>query len=178
MWQNWQSSISVFWRPNSYSRILHVKSVQNTEVPYWLAALHYLRQNWLRSMSTYMASLHHNKIAIWGWQTPQLPRPEKAPKIPRTVLSNMLRPTFVPNLVVLTWTRASAALDWLTLPLSIKTTRPDPPPPTPPLHPHPTSKFKPNSTARSNRFSSGTPCVTLWNSLCSIPVTWVSTHNY
>ena len=24
------------------------------------------------------------KIAIWGWQTPQLPRPEKAPKIPRT----------------------------------------------------------------------------------------------
>ena len=24
------------------------------------------------------------KIAIWGWQTLQLPRPEKAPKIPRT----------------------------------------------------------------------------------------------
>ena len=24
------------------------------------------------------------KIAIWGWQTPQLPRPEKAPKISRT----------------------------------------------------------------------------------------------
>ena len=22
------------------------------------------------------------KIAIWGWQTPQLPRPEKAPQIP------------------------------------------------------------------------------------------------
>ena len=39
MWQNWQSSISVFWRQNSYSRILYVKSVQNTEVPYWLAAL-------------------------------------------------------------------------------------------------------------------------------------------
>ena len=28
-----------FFRPNSYSRILHVKSVQNTELPYWLAAL-------------------------------------------------------------------------------------------------------------------------------------------
>ena len=27
---------------------------------------------------------NHHKIAIWGWQTPQLPRPEKAPKIPRT----------------------------------------------------------------------------------------------
>ena len=38
-WQNWQSSISVCWMPNSYSRILHVKSVQNTEVPYCLAAL-------------------------------------------------------------------------------------------------------------------------------------------
>ena len=47
-----------------------------------------------------------------------------------------------------------------------------------PLHPNPPSKFKPNSTARFNRFSSGTPCVTLWNSLCSIPVTWVSTHNH
>ena len=118
------------------------------------------------------------KIAIWGWQTPQLPRPEKAPKYLELMLSNMLRPTFVQNLVVLTWTRASAALDWLTLPSSIKTTRPDPPPP-PPLHPNPPpSKFKPNSTAWSNRFSSGTPCVTLWNSLCSIPVTWVSTHNY
>ena len=72
------------------------------------------------------------KIAIWGWQTPQLPTPEKAPKYLELMLSNMLRPTFVPNLVVLTWTRASAAPDWLTLPLSIKTTRPDPS-----LHPHP-----------------------------------------
>ena len=39
MWQNWQSSISVFCRPNSYSCILHVNSVQNTEIPYRLAAL-------------------------------------------------------------------------------------------------------------------------------------------
>ena len=34
-----RAQFSGFWRPNSYSRILHVKSVQNTEVPYWLAAL-------------------------------------------------------------------------------------------------------------------------------------------
>ena len=106
---------------------------------------------------------------------------KRPPKYLGLLLSNMLRPTFVPNLVVLTWTRASAALDWLTLPLSIKTTRPDPltphPTPTPPPPPPP-SKFKPNSTAQSNRFSSCTSCVTPWNSLCSISVTWVSTHNY
>ena len=29
-------------------------------------------------------SLLYEKIAIWGWQTPQLPRLEKAPIIPRT----------------------------------------------------------------------------------------------
>ena len=50
--------------------------------------------------------------------------------------------------------------------------------PHPTTAPPPPSNLKPNSTARSDRFSSGTPCVTLWNSLCSIPVTWVITHNY
>ena len=72
------------------------------------------------------------KIAI----SPDQKRP---PKYLELMLSNMLRPTFVPNLVVLIWTRASAALDLLTLPLSIKTTRPDPPPPhpcTPTPHPN------------------------------------------
>ena len=65
---------------------------------------------------------------------------KRPPKYLELMLSNMLRPTFVPNVVVLTWTRASAALDWYTLPLSIKTTRPDlsPPHPCTPT-PHPTS---------------------------------------
>ena len=130
--------------------------------------------SWLLVVLNRQHNTKQNKIAIWGYGRPRSCLDQKRPqKYLELMLSNMLRPTFVPNLVVLTWTRASAALDWLTLPLSIKTTRPDPP-----LHPHPPSKFKPNSTARSNRFSSGTPCVTLWNSLCSIPVTWVSTHNY
>ena len=34
------TSISVFFRPNSYSCILHVKSIQNMEIPYWLASVH------------------------------------------------------------------------------------------------------------------------------------------
>ena len=63
-------------------------------------------------------------------------------------------------------------------PTIINQNHPTWPTPTPPLHPTPPSNLKPNSTARSDRFSSGTPSVTVWNSLCSIPVTWVSTHNY
>ena len=102
---------------------------------------------------------------------------KRPPKYLELMLSNMLRPTFVPNVVVLTLSKSIGCLRLIN-PTIINQNHPTWPTPTPYLHPHPPSNLKPNSTARSDRFSSGTPCVTLWNSLCSIPVTWVSTHNY
>ena len=41
--------------------------------------------------TSHIAAWSQLKIAIWGWQTPQLPRPEKAPKLPRTYVEKHVK---------------------------------------------------------------------------------------
>ena len=82
------------------------------------------------------------KIAIWGWQTPQLPRPEKAPKIPRTYVEQHVKTYICTKLGGFNLNKSIGCLRLIN-PTIINQNHPTWPTPTPPHPctptPHPTS---------------------------------------